>query len=90
MAFLSPKMSLSYYVSTIFTIEHTNCRVLILQPRTKPVNRASHLDKEEMYDEIQRLKELIAAFTKEKGLRQTRITKLEKELGKKVRDFRIL
>ncbi|XP_063694659.1 IQ domain-containing protein E-like [Bolinopsis microptera] len=53
------------------------------KPRTKPVNRASHLDKEEMYDEIQRLKELIAAFTKEKGLRQTRITKLEKELGKK-------
>ena len=48
------------------------------------MHRASHLDKEEMYDEIQRLKELVAAFTKEKALRQTRITKLEKELGKKV------
>ncbi|KAL5257307.1 hypothetical protein ACHWQZ_G012287 [Mnemiopsis leidyi] len=53
------------------------------KPKSKPVHRASHLDKEEMYDEIQRLKELIAAFTKEKALRQTRITKLEKELNKK-------
>lgn len=40
-----------------------------------------------MYDEIQRLKGLIAAFTKEKSLRMTKITKLEKELSKKVRFY---
>ena len=37
-----------------------------------------------MYDEIQRLKEMVAAYQKEKALRQTKIQKLEKELTKKV------
>jgi len=37
-----------------------------------------------MYDEIQRLKETVAAFTKEKSLLVTRSTKLERELNKKV------
>ena len=57
---------------------------VVFQPKIKQVNKASHLDKEEMYDEIQRLKEMVAAYQKEKALRQTKIQKLEKELTKKV------
>ena len=48
-------------------------------------NPASHLDKEEMYDEIQGLKALISSYKKEKALRKTHIAKLEKDLGKKVK-----
>ena len=55
------------------------------QIRSKQVHRASHLDKEEMYDEIQKLKEIIASYSNERRLTQTNVAKLEKEISKKVR-----
>eukprot|EP00116_Pleurobrachia_bachei_P000759 sb/3461021/ len=53
------------------------------RPSSPRVSRVAQQDPEEMYEEIQRLKECVAAHRKEQNLKKTQIAKLEKELTKK-------